>query len=98
MSTGADSEFLPSATWDGTNWLVALGSVEPGTLIDHVLWGRVAADGTVLDVPANILSDSWDSVPAGATSESGTVGVAYQRLAAGPPDNAMRMFIRFVSE
>jgi len=98
VSTGADSEFLPSATWDGTNWLVALGSVEPGRLIDHVLWARVAADGTVLDVPANILSDSWDSVPAGATSESGTVGVAYQRLVAGPPDNAMRMFIRFVSE
>jgi hypothetical protein len=99
IGVSPDGEFSPTANWNGTNWMVAWENVSYPTLVTEVHLVRVAPDGTVLDDPPKVPATSpYPMEVAGSTSGPGAVAVIYQRLVAGPPFNAMRLFLRFIAE
>jgi hypothetical protein len=85
----------PSSNWDGTNWLVAWLLTSS---VQRIVCARVGPDGTVLDAPNTVGSSAHTGSVAATPSGPGHVTVAYGWLMPGPPDNAIRLFLRFVSE
>ena len=93
VSTVADTR--PSPVWDGTNWLVAWLK---SAATNQVVCARVAPDGTVLNPPTVVAESAHTGAVSSTLWGPGKVAVAYGWLVPGPPDNAIRLFLRFVSE
>jgi hypothetical protein len=85
----------PVPAWDGTNWLVAW---QRTSSTNQVVAARVSPAGIVLDQPNLVATSPHFGALAAGASGSGRMAVGYSWLMPGPPQNAIRMFLRFVSE
>jgi hypothetical protein len=85
----------PVPAWDGTNWLVAW---QRTSSTNQVVAARVSPGGIVLDEPTLVATSPHFGALAAGSSGAGRMAVGYSWLKPGPPENAIRMFLRFVSE
>jgi hypothetical protein len=85
----------PIPTWEGTNWLVAW-QVTRAT--NEVVAAPVSPQGSLLDQPQPVSDSPHFGAMAASSAGPGAMVVAYSWLLPGPPDNAIRAFLRFVGE